>query len=83
MRILEVKPNKNYTLKIVTEDGITGVLGRKVDETTLEELVNYSLENLNEIRIMGCAAEKHIKEKFAISQTVKSYIDLYKKTLDA
>ena len=25
MRILEVKPDKNYTLKIITEDGITGV----------------------------------------------------------
>lgn len=25
MRISEVKPDKNYTLKIITEDGITGV----------------------------------------------------------
>ena len=25
MRIFEVKPDKNYTLKITTEDGITGV----------------------------------------------------------
>ncbi len=25
MRIYEVKPDKNYTLKIITEDGITGV----------------------------------------------------------
>ena len=25
MRILEVKPQKNYTLKIITEDGITGI----------------------------------------------------------
>lgn len=25
MRILEVKPDKNYTLKIITEDGVTGV----------------------------------------------------------
>lgn len=25
MRILEVKPDKNYTLKIITEDGIRGV----------------------------------------------------------
>ena len=25
MRIFEVKPDKNYTLKIITEDGITGV----------------------------------------------------------
>ncbi len=25
MRISEVKPDKNYTLKIITEDGITGI----------------------------------------------------------
>ncbi len=25
MRILEVKPDKDYTLKIITEDGITGI----------------------------------------------------------
>lgn len=25
MRIFEVKPDKNYTLKIITEDGITGI----------------------------------------------------------
>ncbi len=25
MRIFEVKPDKNYTLKIITEDGLTGV----------------------------------------------------------
>jgi len=25
MRILEVKPDKNYTLKIITEDGTTGI----------------------------------------------------------
>ena len=25
MRIFEVKPDKNYTLKIITEDGLTGI----------------------------------------------------------
>lgn len=66
----------------VVVDGITGVLEPKVDENTLEKLVNYSLANIDKIRIMGCAAEKHIKKNFTINQTAKKYSYLYKKTLN-
>jgi len=66
----------------VVINGVTGVLERKVDEGVLEKLVNYSRENIDEVRVMGGAAEKRIKEKFTIQQTAKNYFDLYNKILN-
>ena len=70
-------------LKEMVVNGETGFLVDNRRPEKLAEMIEYFLDNRDEIRRMGKAARKHVEEKFTWDRHVEQLMEVYGKTGNA